>query len=182
MRHAALLSGVLLAGIAAVASAEPWGGGEPVRFEVARGDATVFYATRTLRYGDRFEVKAHKLHDSSVLVVVPCLPNCERPDFAYAYHLSSGNQQLQIPSTGHYFFWVESDHIGGKGIAWRYGVRRQPLAVREAHSSDDLFTATLDEGVELSVRTLAAHPLGRAADVAGIPAAAEPVLLSRPLQ
>jgi len=167
-----------LATAAGEARAGTWGDGAPVQFAVARGDGSIFYPTRTLRYGDRFEVKAHKLRDYNVLVVVPCHPDCLRPDALYAYPLSVGNHQLQLPTSGHYLFWLERDHIGGEGIAWRFGVVRSPLKVLDYKVSADYFSGTFEGGAELSVRTLMRH--ATPVDDSAEPPPLQPLLISRP--
>ena len=167
-----------LATAANEARAGTWGDGPPVQFAVARGDGSIFYPTRTLRYGDRFEVKARKLSDYNVLVVVPCHPDCLRPDAMYAYPLSVGNHQLQLPTSGHYMFWLERDHIGGEGIAWRFGVVRSPLKVLDYKVSDDYFSGTFEGGAELSVRTLMRRDI-KAGD-SSEPPELKPLLISRP--
>jgi len=167
-----------LAGAASVVRAGTWGDGAPVRFAVARGDGSIFYPTRQLRHGDRFEVKAHKLNDYNVLVVVPCHPDCLKPDAMYAYPLTVGNHQLALPTSGHYMFWLERDHIGGEGIAWRFGVVRSPLKVLDYKVSDDNFSGTFEGGAELSVRTLMRHATkpGDSPE----PPELKPLLISRP--
>ena len=187
MRQFLLRSGVLaattvaalcLASVANEARASTWGDGPPVQFAVAHGDGSIFYPTRQLRYGDRFEVKAHKLSDYNVLVVVPCHPDCLKPDAMYAYPLSVGSHQLQLPMSGHYMFWLERDHIGGEGIAWRFGVVRSPLKVLDYKVSDDSFSGTFEGGAELSVRTLMRH--ATKAGEASEPPELKPLLISRP--
>jgi hypothetical protein len=187
MRQFLLRSGVFataagavlwVAGVASEARASTWGDGPPVHFAVARGDGSIFYPTRQLRYGDRFEVKAHKLSDYNVLIVVPCHPDCLRPDAMYAYPLSVGNHQLQLPTTGHYMFWLERDHIGGEGIAWRFGVVRSPLKVLDYKVSDDNFSGTFEGGAELSVRTLMRHETSVVDSTE--PPELKPLLISRP--
>ena len=169
----------LVVASATAAQAGTWGDGQPVKFAVARGDGSIFYPTRTLRYGDRFEVRAHKLRDYNVLVVVPCHPDCQRPDFMYAYPLTVGSHQLRLPTSGHYLFWLERDHIGGEGIAWRYGMVRSPLKVLDYKVEDDLFSGTFEGGAELSVRTLMRHAT-KPGEASGEPPALEPLLLGRP--
>ena len=140
--------------------------GLPVDFAVAKGESTIFYPIRTLRKGDRFEVNVHQLHEYNRLMVVPCHPDCANPDFVFAYPLRTGIQHLRIPSSGHYYFWLERDQIGGNGIPYRNGVTRLPLPVLEQQASEDHFVAKFDNGTELSLRTLYTQPLAEAADPA----------------
>ena len=137
--------------------------GAPIDFAVSKADSTIFYPTRMLRKGDRFEVNAHQLHEANRLMVVPCHPDCMNPDRVLAYNLRNGIQHLRIPTTGHYFFWLERDQIGGNGIPYRNGVTRLPLPVLEQQTSQDRFAAKFDSGTELSVRTLYSHPLPESA-------------------
>ena len=133
--------------------------GPPVEFAVAKNDTSLFYVTRELRKGDRFEVRAHNLHQTNNLIVVPCHPSCENPNFAYAYQLQPGIQHFRIPSTGEYYFWVERDQIGGNGIPYRYGFTRLPLAVTSAQSTENNFVAQFDGDTEMSIRALYTRPL-----------------------
>jgi hypothetical protein len=133
--------------------------GLPVTFAVAKGDATIFYPQRALRYGDTFIVTAHHLREYNRLMVVPCRPSCEKPNFVWAYPLSFGIQHLRIPISGHYYFWLERDQIGGPGVPYRNGWTRLPLAVLESQLSADHFFASFDQGTTLSIRTLDAHPV-----------------------
>jgi hypothetical protein len=132
----------------------------PVEFAVAKGNTTIFYPTRALRYGDRFEVNAHHLNQDNRLMVVPCRPDCAKPNFVLAYPLRFGVQHLRIPISGQYYFWVERDQIGGPD-----GWTRFARPVLSSQGTADHFVATFDEGTTLSIRTLDAHPI---ADLANL--------------
>jgi len=133
--------------------------GGPVHFAVSQNDSSIFYPTRALRKGDRFEVNVHHLYEYNRLMVVPCHPNCTKPDFVFAYPLRFGVQHLVIPITGHYYFWLERDQIGGPGIPYRFGWTRLPLPVLEQQVTEDHFLAKFDHGTDLSLRTLYVHPM-----------------------
>ena len=131
--------------------------GAPVHFNVATSDGHIFYSTRVLQKGDRFEVKAHHLSDYSRLIVVPCRPDCANPELAYSYWLRFGNQQLQVPVTGQYVFWLERVHSGGSGIPIGGGDRRSPLLIERSDDRGDLFAARFEGGAQVWLRTLYAH-------------------------
>ena len=153
------LVGLLLAAITspiAIASAST---GPPVEFAVAKGDGTIFYPTRALRYGDTFAITAHHLNEYNRLMVVPCRPSCEKPDFVLAYSLRFGLQHLRVPISGHYYFWLERDQIGGPGVPYRYGWTRLPLPVLDRQQSPDYFFATFDRGTTLAIRSVDVHPV-----------------------
>ena len=133
--------------------------GPPVDFAVAKGDGTIFYPTRALRYGDTFIVTAHHLREYNRLMVVPCRPSCEKPNFVWAYPLSFGIQHLRIPISGHYYFWLERDQLRGPGVLYRNGWTRLPLPVLDSQLSADHFFATFDQSTTLSIRTLDAQPV-----------------------
>ncbi|MGH8123812.1 MAG: hypothetical protein ACREPT_13705 [Rudaea sp.] len=158
------LLALLVSGLCATGAAAQ---GPSVDFAVAKGDSTIFYPTRVLRKGDRFEVNAHHLQDYSRLMVVPCHPDCANPNFVLVYQLRTGIQHLRIPSTGNYYFWLERDQFGGNGIAYRDGITRLPLPVLEQQADENRFVAKFDDGAELSLRTLYTHPLAEIADPAG---------------
>ena len=139
------------------AAASPTLIGAPVHYKVVAGDGPMFYTTRALQKGDRFEVKAHHLQDYARLVVVPCRPGCDHPDIAYSYVLQSGNQQLQVPMSGQYMFWLERIRINGGGIPIREGWTRTPLKVEVSDDRGDLFAARFEGGAEVWLRTLDSH-------------------------
>ena len=147
---------LLLSGAAANAAR---GEGPPVNFAVAKGNATIFYPTRALRYGDRFEVNVHHLYDDNRLMVVPCRPDCAKPNFVLAYTLRFGVQHLRIPISGHYYFWLERDGIGGPGVRYPGGWTRYAMPVLSSQGAADNFVATFDKGTTLSLRTLDAYPV-----------------------
>ena len=151
----AALAGIAIAGPAFAAANGP---GPPVNFAVLKNDPTIFYPTRALQKGDRFEVNVHHLREYNQLMVVPCRPDCRKPNFVYAYPLRFGIQHLEMPISGRYYFWLERDQIGGKGIPTRFGWTRLPLPVLEQESHEDHFLARFDSGTELSMRTLYVHP------------------------
>ena len=159
MRAGPALAGVLtflFSGSAANAAA---GQGPSVNFAVAKSNTTIFYPTRALRFGDRFEVNAHHLNEYNRLMVVPCRPDCAKPNFVLAYPLSFGVQHLRIPISGHYYFWLERDQIGGPGVRYRDGWTRLALPVLDSQGTADHFFAAFDKGTTLSFRTLDAHPV-----------------------
>ncbi|MGH8252622.1 MAG: hypothetical protein ACRES2_01195 [Steroidobacteraceae bacterium] len=133
--------------------------GPPVNFAIAKGDGTIFYPTRALRYGDMFAVTAHHLNEYNRLMVVPCRPSCEKPNYVLTYTLRFGLQHLRIPISGHYYFWLERDQIGGPGVPYRNGWTRLPLPVLDSQTSADHFLAAFDKGTTLSIRTIDAHPV-----------------------
>ena len=152
----------LFASAAANAAAEQ---GPPVNFTVAKGNATIFYPTRALRYGDRFEVNVHHLNQDNRLMVVPCRPDCAKPNFVLAYPLRFGVQHLRIPISGHYYFWLERDQIGGPGVRYPDGWTRLALPVLDSQGTADHFVATFDHGTTLSFRTLDAYPIAEVANL-----------------
>ncbi len=180
MTARSLLVALAVVALAGPAVAAPHGPGAPVNFAVLKSDPTIFYPTRALRKGDRFEVKVHHLREYNQLMVVPCRPNCLKPDFVYAYQLQFGIQHLVIPISGRYYFWLERDQIGGKGIPTRFGWTRLALPVLEQESREDHFLARFDSGTDLSMRTLYVHPA-----VAGAPETDEvrsrDLILGRPV-
>lgn len=157
MNKAGAMAALLMLALAGRAIAAPSGPGPPVNFAVLKADATIFYPTRALQKGDRFEVNVHHLHEYNQLMVVPCRPNCRKPDFVYAYPLQYGIQHLVIPISGRYFFWLERDQIGGKGIPTRFGWTRLALPVLEQEATENHFVAKFDSGTDLSLRTLYVH-------------------------
>lgn len=176
------VAGMALAGLgsAPLAHAAANATGAPVHFAVLKNDATIFYPTRALRKGDRFEVNVHHLREYNQLMVVPCRPSCSKPDFVYAYPLQFGVQHLVIPMTGRYYFWLERDQIGGQGIPTRFGWTRLPLPVLEQESSADHFLARFDSGTDLSMRTLYVHPVDDSAAQAD-EARSRDLILGRPI-
>ena len=160
------LVGLLATAIAGpIANASP-STGPPVEFAVAKGDGTIFYPTRALRYGDTFAITAHHLNEYNRLMVVPCHPSCEKPDFVLAYSLRFGLQHLRVPISGHYYFWLERDQIGGRGVPYRYGWRREPLPVLDRQQSPDHFFATFDRGTTLAIHSVDVHPVTEVAYLA----------------
>lgn len=154
-----ILVGLLATAIAGpIANASP-STGPPVEFAVAKGDGTIFYPTRALRYGDTFAITAHHLNEYNRLMVVPCHPSCEKPDFVLAYTLRFGLQHLRVPISGHYYFWLERDQIGGRGVPYRYGWTRLPLPVLDRQQSPDHFFATFDRGTTLAIHSVDVHPV-----------------------
>ena len=178
----AVLAGSVLAGLAvsgqALAASNT--SGAPVNFAVLKNDATIFYPTRALRKGDRFEVNVHHLRQYNQLMVVPCRPDCKKPDYVYAYPLQFGVQHLVIPISGRYYFWLERDQIGGQGVPTRFGWTRLPLPVLEHESSEDHFLAKFDSGTDLSLRTLYVHPVEGTAAAAD-EARSRDLILGRPV-
>jgi hypothetical protein len=174
-----------LAALAALAAATPAAAapaaqGAPVNFAVLKNDATIFYPTRMLRKGDRFEVNVHHLREFNQLMVVPCQPSCAKPNFVYAYPLQFGIQHLVIPISARYYFWLERDQIGGTGIPIRFGWTRLPLPVLEQQATADHFLAKFDGGTDLSLRTLYVHPLAETAPQAD-EASSRALILGRPV-
>ena len=163
MRAARALVGLLALVFSSDLAAAAAAVGPPVNFAVAKGDGTIFYPTRALRYGDTFAVTVHHLHEYNRLMVVPCRPSCDKPDFVWAYPLRFGLQHLRIPISGHYYFWLERDQIGGPGVRYRNGWTRLPLPVLDSQESADHFFATFDQGTTLSIRTVDAHPVAELA-------------------
>ena len=178
----AVLVGSALAGLAvsgqALAASNT--SGAAVNFAVLKNDATIFYPTRALQKGDRFEVNVHHLRQYNQLMVVPCRPNCKQPDYVYAYPLQFGVQHLVIPISGRYYFWLERDQIGGQGVPTRFGWTRLPLPVLEHVTSEDHFLAKFDSGTDLSLRTLYVHPLEGTAAAAD-EARSRDLILGRPV-
>jgi len=123
-----------------------------------QSNATIFYPTRALRYGDRFEVNAHHLSQDNRLMVVPCRPDCAKPNFVLAYPLRFGVQHLRYRSLDTTIFWLERDQIGGPGVRYPDGWTRLALPVSIPRNGDH-FLATFDQGTTLSFRTLDASPI-----------------------
>jgi len=140
------VAGVLALVFSGAAANAARGQGPPVNFAVAKGNNTIFYPTRALRYGDRFEVNAHHLYEYNRLMVMPCRPDCEKPNFVLAYPLQFGVQHLRIPISGHYYFWLERDQIGGPGVPYRGGWTRLAMPVVSSQGTADNFFATTGSG------------------------------------
>ena len=181
MTYTCNLAVLLTLAVAGVATAAPDPPAAPVGFAVLDSDAAIFYPTRALRKGDRFEIKARHLHEYNRLMVVPCLPSCLKPDFVYAHPLQFGVQYLDIPISARYLFWLERDQIGGPGIPYRYGWTRLPLPVLTEQAMANHFVAQFDSGTELSLRPLFVQA---AAEVAARPEniSAKSLVLSRPVR
>jgi hypothetical protein len=131
----------------------------PVDFAVAKQDASIFYSTRWLRKGDRFEVNVHQLHDFNKLIVVPCHPDCGNPDFAIAYNLHAGIQHFQVPTTGQYYFFLQRSTRPDLIVRNGQTDTRVLLPVLASESTPDRFIANFDRGTVLSMRTLYTRPL-----------------------
>lgn len=139
----------------------------PVDFAVAKQDPSIFYPTRLLRKGDRFEINVHQLHDYNSLIVVPCHPDCSKPDFALAYPLHAGIQHLRIPTTGQYYFWLQRSDRTARVVHNGQRESRTALPVLDSQFAADKFVATYDRGTVLSMRTLYARPVAESIAPAG---------------
>ena len=128
----------------------------PIDFVVSDSNPAIFYASRPLRKGDRFEVNAHNLRGFQSLVVVPCHPDCVNPNYSFAYPLRTGIQHLRIPSSGQYYFWLQ-----GKSRNEYRVFRGAPvpvlLPIAESSAAPDRFSASYASGTELSMRALLTH-------------------------
>ncbi|MFT3792624.1 MAG: hypothetical protein QM741_16505 [Rudaea sp.] len=129
-----------------------------VDFIVSASNPAIFYASRPLHKGDRFEIDAHNLSGFQSLVVVPCHPDCENPSYTFAYPLSTGIQHLRIPSSGQYYFWLQGKSrdeyrsFRGKAVQTLLPIARSSVA-------PDRFSATYTSGTQLSLRALLTHPV-----------------------
>jgi hypothetical protein len=164
MTSACKLTLLITLAVAGAAAAAPVVPGPPVGFAVLASDAAIFYPTRALRKGDRFEINARHLHQHNRLMVVPCLPNCLQPTFVYARPLNFGIQHLVIPISARYVFWLERDQIGGPGIPYRHGWTRLPLPVLAQQATAEHFVAQFDRGTELTLRALFVQAAAETAD------------------
>lgn len=128
----------------------------PIDFVVSDSNPAIFYASRPLRKGDRFEVNAHNLRGFQSLVVVPCHPDCVNPNYTFAYPLHAGIQHLRIPSSGQYYFWLQGKSRDEYRV-FRGAAVPVLLPITESSAAPDRFSAAYASGTELRMRALLTH-------------------------
>jgi hypothetical protein len=128
----------------------------PIDFIVSGSNPAIFYASRPLRKGDRFEINAHGLSGFQNLVIVPCNPSCENPNYSFAYRLRAGIQHFRIPVSGQYYFWLQGKSRD-EYRSFRGNAVEKLLPIARSTVAPDRFSATYASGTQLNMRALFTH-------------------------
>jgi hypothetical protein len=139
-----------------------------IDFIVSDSNPAIFYAARPLQKGDRLEINAHGLQGFQNLVIVPCLPDCANPSYAYTRPLRTGIQHLRIPTSGPYYFWLQGKSRD-EYRSFRGKVVQTLLPITESTSTTGRFSATYGSGMNVTIRPLYTHKIDASAPTMGDP-------------